>query len=170
VVDVRKVDTLPVLDTDQYGELPEIPEGTVLALFSTPWRQAEPEFMAAAMIQACIDAGEWRPIAANMAFVENTLMRFPNFHFMPQSYWNGLAVLREQGDVEMVEFEGGEYAILQPSLARKALASGGAVMYDYAYAKPTGNDQPTEPITIMPPRGGLMNAIRRVLNRLPAIS
>jgi hypothetical protein len=140
---MRTVEELPILDQSAYGAIPVLPEGMVLKLAATPWASAEPEFMAAGLLQTIIDAGEGK--ALSEVEIAGALMRFGHYRFMSRAFVDGFGVLQRTGDIEAVDYQGTMYVILQPSLAIKALRSGSAVMAEPAYVariEPTIIDEP----------------------------
>lgn len=157
-MDVRKVNTLPILRPAQYGNLPEIPEGKVLVVGDTWYQKAEPESMAAAIIQACIDEGQCQPIAAEKLY--ETLQRYDNYRLMPGSYWDGFHILCESGDIEVVDFGDAHYVVPSPLMVSRVLGHGSRVMWTDEYIE---QPVPAQRVEAPVARRGLLAAIRHRL-------
>lgn len=128
--EIRTIDQMPTVNPEELGELPNIPEGTVLYIAGSPWRKGEKEMVAGAVITACIRAGSWQPIPQEQlinAFVDYTMYRIFNAQCR-----NALVEMFEQGDIDIVEFGGEYYTLPTLTLIEKALRQSTHVMFDQA--------------------------------------
>lgn len=120
---VRKVDALPILDQVEMGKFPDFDSDQhVLLAFGTAWGNMEMESAACAAITACKQAGEWKPLDVKDYF--EVLQRYPSFKIMPQTFVNGVWMLVDAGDAEIVEYQERQYFVPTPKLVKTALAEG----------------------------------------------
>ncbi len=102
-MEIQNVDALPTLDQASFPVLPDVPKGKNLIVFNTPWKNAEKEFAAACIVNACIVAGEWQPVHVQQ-FVDRMEANPLIAPFIIQGVANALWTLVSDGYVEEVRY------------------------------------------------------------------
>lgn len=120
---VRKVEEFPVLEQGLYPDIKgaNLPEGSSYVIMSTPLGRSEPELITARFVTLAVRGQQWRPISAKEMYDSTDES---NLMFDPQQLsevWH----MQEQGYVEIIEFQGEQFAFPLPELFKLVLDSPG---------------------------------------------
>jgi len=120
-MEIPEVSALPVLDQNDFPAFPEIPDGKILLCFGTEWQNAEKEFAAGCIVNACILAKKWKPVHGEQFFdrMKANPMIAP---FDDQGVAHALWALVDDGYVEVVRFQDANHCVPTPRLANAVLA------------------------------------------------
>lgn len=115
------VTSLPDLNQNDFPALPEIPEGKALLCFGTSLKNAEKEFAAGCIVNACIEAKKWQPIRGQQ-FVYSMKANPMIASFVVEGVATALWSLVNDGFIEAVNYQGAIHFIPTPQLAKVFLA------------------------------------------------
>jgi len=121
-MEITEVTTLPELNQSDFPALPAVPEGKNLIVFNTPWKNAEKEFAAACIVNACIVAGKWQPVHGEQ-FIERMEANPLIAPFIIQGVANALWSLVSDGYIEAVNCMKANHFIPTKKLADAVLGN-----------------------------------------------
>lgn len=112
---------LPPINKGGYPPLPQINKGSVLFPLDSPYRHAEEEMLAGALITACIEEGEY--VAIHEPYYTHVILqRYPHFFTMiPWEVKSAFQRLMDAGDIHVILIGEEGYLIPSRTLAKAVL-------------------------------------------------
>lgn len=120
-MEIPQVTALPDLNQNDFPALPAISDGRTLLSFGTEWQNAEKEFAAGCIVNACLMAKKWRPVHGQQ-FVDRMKANPMIAPFLVQGVANALWSLVNDGFIEAVNYQGANHFVPTPRLAQAFLA------------------------------------------------
>ncbi len=94
-------------------KLPEIPDGTILLPFASPWRHAEHEFALGIITTVAIRNGKWCPVDVREFGI--IMDKLHGTH--PQNIINAVWAMADEGYLDIVTVEGKDFIVPHTELA-----------------------------------------------------
>lgn len=120
-MEILEVTALPDLNQNDFPALPAIPDGKTLLSFGTEWQNAEKEFAAGCIVNACLGLKKWQAVHAQK-FVDCMKANPLIAPFVVQGVASALWSLVSDGFIEAVKYQGANHFIPTPRLAQAFLA------------------------------------------------